>query len=97
VKELATQAQALNQRTVALDVNLLEVAKEATTLTHEEKQSTTRVVVVLVDLAVLGEVEDALREHRHLNLGGTGVALVGGVLGHDGLLNVWRERHRFSF
>ena len=84
---LATQAQALNQCTVALNVNLLEVTQEATTLADKEKKSTTRVVVVLVNLAVLGEVEDALREHRDLNLGRTGVTLVGGVLGHDGLLN----------
>src|ERR1035437_3552814 len=54
---LATQAQALNQCTVTLDVDLLEVTQEATTLADEEQQATTRVVVVLVHLAVLGEVE----------------------------------------
>ncbi|BDZ61417.1 hypothetical protein GCM10025873_12080 [Demequina sediminis] len=50
-------------------------------------------VVVLVLLEVLGEVLDALREHRDLNLGGTGVALAGCVLGHDGLLHCCVERH----
>ncbi len=96
LKGLATQAQALNQRTVARDVLVLEITQKATTLADKEEKSTTRVVVVLVHLAVLGQVKDALRQHRHLDLGRTGVALVDGVLGHDGLLDVWLERHRFS-
>ena len=50
-------------------------------------------VVVLVHLEVLGEVGDALGEHRHLDLGGTGVALMRGVLGHDLLLHGGVEGH----
>ena len=38
-------------------------------------------VVVLVGLEVLGQVRDTLGEDSDLNLGGTGVTLVGSVLG----------------
>lgn len=36
---------------------------------------------MLVGLEVLGQVRDTLGEDSDLNLGGTGVALVGSVLG----------------
>src|SRR5690349_16203932 len=90
---LAAQTEALDQRAVTLDVDALEVAQEPATLADQEQQAAAAVVVVLVLAAVLGEVEDALRQHRHLDLGGTGVALVRGVLGHDLLLDVEAQRH----
>jgi hypothetical protein len=46
------------------------------------------VVVVLVLLQVLGELRDAVREQRDLDLGGTGVALGQGVLADDLLLRL---------
>src|SRR5690625_5125857 len=41
--ESAAQAEALDQRTVALDVDLLQVLEHAATLTDQEQQATTRV------------------------------------------------------
>jgi hypothetical protein len=55
-EQLAAQAEPLDQAAVAVDVDLLEVAQEATTLSDQQQQATTAVVVVLVDLEVLGEV-----------------------------------------
>src|SRR3954452_10324219 len=89
----AAKAEALDEAAVAVDVHLLQVAEEAAALADEEKQATTAVVVVLVGLEVLGQVLDALREHRDLDLRGTGVALVRGVLGHDALLGGTVEGH----
>ena len=40
-------------------------------------------VVVLVGAQVLGELLDAVGEDRDLDLGGAGVALMGGVLGDE--------------
>src|SRR5690606_6484416 len=70
---LTGQTQSLDERTVTLDVDVLQVAEESAALTDEQEGPTTRVVVVLVLLEVLGEVFDAPRQHGHLNLGGTGV------------------------
>src|SRR5690606_11964012 len=89
----ATQTEALDEAAVAVDVDLLQVAEQATALADEEEQTTTAVVVVLVLLEVLGEVLDALREERDLHLGRTGVALARRVLGHDALLRGSVERH----
>ena len=71
----ATQAEALDDRAVALDVGLLQVVQQATTLADEQQQATTAVVVVLVLLEVLGQVRDAVAQQRDLDLGGAGVAL----------------------
>src|SRR5438094_852561 len=51
------------------------------------------VVVVLVRAQVLGEVLNALGEHRDLHLRRTGVALGGRVVLHDLLLHSGFERH----
>ena len=40
VETLATQSETLDQRAVTLDVDVLEVAQQATTLTYEQKQAT---------------------------------------------------------
>src|SRR5690606_35088739 len=89
----AAQAEALDQRAVALDVGVLEVAQEALATTDEQQQTTTAVVVVLVLPRVLGEVLDALGQHRDLHLGRTGVTLDGGVLLHDLLLHSSVQPH----
>ena len=93
--DLASQAEAGDDRAVALDVGLLQVVEETTALAHEEQQSPTAVVIVLVLLEVLGEVRDAVAQQRDLHLGGTGVALESGVLGDDLLLGfcVSTDRH----
>ena len=46
--ELSAEAEALDELTVALNVDIRQVTEQTTTLTHEEKESTTRVVIVLV-------------------------------------------------
>ena len=45
-------------------------------------------VIVRVSLEVLGKILDALGEQCDLNLGGTGIALVGRILGDDLILDV---------
>jgi hypothetical protein len=51
---LSAEAEALDELTVALNVDIRQVAEQATTLTHEEQQATARVVIVLVLFEVLG-------------------------------------------
>jgi hypothetical protein len=54
LRHLAAKTETLDQCAVALDVYPLKVAEEALALTYEKKEATTRVVVVLVLLEVLG-------------------------------------------
>mgnify|MGYP002651947686 CR=1 FL=1 len=68
-KLLSAKAEALDQRTVALDVGALQVTQEAATTTDEQQQAAAAVVVVLVLAGVLGEVLDALGQQRDLDLG----------------------------
>ena len=56
---LLTQTQSLNDGTVAVDVALLQVVQEGTTLTYQAGQSALGAVVLAVLLHVLGEVLDA--------------------------------------
>src|SRR3954470_15046618 len=84
----SAQAEPLDDRAVAVDVFLLHVVQKATTLADQQEQATATVVVVLVLLEVLGQVGDAVRQQRHLDLRGAGVALAGAVLGDDLLLGL---------
>src|SRR5665647_280297 len=83
MERLSAQTEALDQFAVASDVGSLEVAQHSLATADQQQQSSTAVVVVFVLTRVLGKVQDATGEHRDLDLWGTGVALFGGVLGHD--------------
>src|SRR5699024_10721959 len=89
----ATQTQAGDERTVALDVDLLQVLEHPAALADQEQQSATRVVVVLVLLEVLREILDPTGHDRDLHLGRTGVALVCRVFLHDLLLDLLVQSH----
>ena len=71
---------------VASDVSLCHVLQQTTTATDHQEQSTTRVVVMLVGLEVLGEIGDALGEHCHLSFRRSRVGLVQAVLAENDLL-----------
>jgi len=73
---LFAQTQFSQDSTITLDVLLFEVVEQAAALTNHLEQTTTGVVILLVELEVLVEVVDALGQQSDLNLGGTGVALV---------------------
>ena len=79
---------------VQVAIDLRQVVKKATTLRDHLEQAAARVVVLLVGLEVLGEVGDAFRKDRDLDLGRTGVALGAGVVGDDFVLAFSSDRHR---
>ena len=70
---LLTQTQSLNDSTVAVDVALLQVVQEGTTLTYKTGQGTLGAVVLAVLLHVLGEVLDTECEQCDLALSATSV------------------------
>src|SRR3954467_926625 len=72
---LAAKTELLDQRAIAVDVFPSQVVEQSAAAPHEEQEAATAVMVVLVLAEVLGEVTDAPREHRDLNLGRAGVGL----------------------
>ena len=70
---LLTDAQLLDNGAVAVDFAVLQVIQHAAALTYQLQQTQTGAVVFLVDLEVLGEVNDAVGEEANLGLGRTGV------------------------
>src|SRR5262249_9650744 len=81
---LPPEAQLGDQGSVPLDVVAPEVVEQPTPPTHHHQQPTTRVMVLRVDLQVLREVVDPLRQECDLHLRGAGVGLVAVVLGDRG-------------
>src|SRR5690606_12134033 len=91
---LAADAEALDERLVARLVALLDVVEKAAAGRYHLQQPTTRVVVLVVGLEVLGKVGDAFREDRDLDLGRTRIVLAGGVFLDERSLALRRNRHR---
>ena len=59
---LLTEVKSLDDSAVTLDINLLQVHKQLTTLTYKTQQRTLRTEVVTVALHVLGKVVDTVGE-----------------------------------
>src|SRR5690606_16124810 len=93
---LATQAQLGDQSGVTLAIGLDQVVKKTTTLRDHLEQAATRVVVFLVGLEVVGQVGDAFRKDRDLNLGRAGVCSRTSVVSNDFALALSRNRLRTS-
>ena len=83
---LFSQSEFCDNRAVALDVNLLEIAEKVSSVADHLLQTTAAVEVLLVGLQMLGEVDDAGSEDRDLNLGGTRIAFMNSILFDQGLL-----------
>ena len=79
----APQPKLCNEAPIALDILSAQVVKQATSLADHHQQPTAAVVVVLVVAKVPCEMVDTLRKHRHLDLWGTGIALVRAVFGDN--------------
>ena len=86
--DLLADAQLGDQSAVTLDVLLLEVNKELTTVSNHFEQSATAVVVLVILLQMLVEVLDSGGEDSDLNLRGSGILLVDLVSLNDLLLFV---------
>ena len=90
---LLTQAEGLDQRTIAVDVFVVEILQQLAATAYELGQRAGRGKVLVVLLEVLGEVLDAIGEQRYLALAR---ACVGGrlaILGEDLLLLCFVEIH----
>ena len=84
--DLLTQTQLCNDCTIAVDVLLGKIVKQASALTDHHQKTAAGVVVVLVNTQVLGQLVDSGGQDSNLDLGRTGVAGMGCVLLNDSSL-----------
>ena len=80
---LLSQAELADDRAVTLDVVLLQVVQQTSSLTDHLLETATAVEVLLVDFQVLGQVSDAVGQNSNLYLRRTCVALVSSILRDD--------------
>ena len=83
---LLSQAELADDRAVTLDVVLLQVVQQTSSVTNHLLQTAAAVEVLLVGLQVLGQVSDAVGQDSNLYFGRTCVALVSSVLLDDAVL-----------
>ena len=83
---LLSETKLLNDSSVSLDVNLLEVVEEVSSVTNHLKETTAAMIVLVVALEMLGEVSYSVGKDSDLNLGRTCVTLVSCVLFDNCLL-----------
>ena len=94
---LLTQIQLFNDCAVTVDIGLLKVTEEVTSVADHLQHAATAVVILVVSLEVLGQSVDAMSKDRNLNLGRTGVTLVGSILLNNSLLFVLQQHDLFTF
>ena len=83
---LLSQAELANDRAVTLDIVLLQVVQQTSSVTDHLLKTAAAVEVLLVDFQVLGQVSDAVGQNSNLYFGRTCVALVSSVLLDDAVL-----------
>ena len=86
---LLSDVQLLDDSTVSLDIDLLEVAEKISSVTNHLKKAATAVEVLVVVLEVCVEVVDTVCENSDLNLRRACVAFMDSVVRDDLLLNVF--------
>ena len=84
----------LEQRLVTRLVPLLEVVEQRAAGRNQLQEATTRMVVLHVGLEMVGEVGDAFRQDRDLNLWLAGIAGLVGILLDDFRFAFCGNRHR---
>src|ERR1700736_3606274 len=89
-----TNVMLFEQRLVTRLVLLLDVIEKRPARRHEFQKAATRMVVLHVGLEMPGEVVDAFRQDRDLNLRRAGVAGLGGIRLDDFLVAFGGNRHR---
>ena len=68
-QKLPTNAEALDQGLVAAAIGVLEIVQETATLVDHLEQATTRMMILVVIGAVLGQMFDARGKQHDLDLG----------------------------
>jgi hypothetical protein len=73
---LSAQAELIDYLVILLDIAPLEVIKQLAPPRDHLEQADARIIVLFMDLEMLGQLVDPLREQRYLHLRRTGVRRV---------------------
>ena len=76
---LLSESELLNQSAVTIQIRLLQIAEQASSLTNHHEKTSSRMVILRIRLQVLGELRDALGQNCNLNLRRTRVAFFSAV------------------
>src|ERR1700730_1705907 len=90
------QSAPADQIRVAAGVRPLEIVEQAAPLTDHDQEPAPRVKVLLMRAEMIGQVADALRQDRHLNLGRAGVVIFRTIFADQRLFALGSDRHRFG-
>ena len=85
---LSPQLEALDELLVAVVICALEVIEQTSALADDAHQAASRVMILLVELEVLGELGEPLRQQGYLDLGRSRICLALLVALDDGLLGL---------
>ena len=80
---LLTKTELCNDSTIPFNIVLLQISKKVSSVTNHLKKSASGMMILFVNLKMLVKVIDSLGKNSDLHLGGTGVALVGGIFSHN--------------
>src|SRR5690242_20459293 len=94
VLKSATNVMLFEQCLVALLVLLLDVVEKRAARLDQLQEAAPRMMILHVGLEVAGQVVDAFRQDRNLNLGRAGVAGFGGIRLDDFRFAFGGNRHR---
>ena len=92
---LLTKFEFFDDGAITVDIGLHQVVEQVAAMADHLQQTTAGVVVLLVDLAVFGQLNDSLGENGDLNFGRACVLFGTGVGGDDGAFCLFVE-HGFS-
>ena len=73
---LSSQAQGLNDGSIPFHVIVFDIIQESATPAHHHQQTSSGVMVFFVDLEMLRQIGDAMRQQSDLHFRGAGVAFV---------------------
>ena len=94
---LSSQTELANDGTVTLNIVVLQIVEEVSSVTDHLLKTAAAVEVVLVCLQMLGERCDSVGQKRDLHLGRTGISFMGCVLLDNALLFVFQHDFYFTF
>src|SRR5688572_25544984 len=77
---LLTNAELVDDRAVALHVDLLEVIQQAAAAPDQLQKAAAGVVILRVRLEVLGQIADAVREECNLHFWRPGIGVMDAIL-----------------
>ena len=75
-KNLSSQAKGFDNRSVTLNIVAFNIIEQPATFTNEHQQSTTRVVIFLMHLQMLGQICNPMGKKSNLDFRGSGIGIM---------------------